>query len=726
MRNVQLFNSDWLYVADQAALGADDGQFTPVTLPHTNRLFSHRSVDNLDYQFVSTYRKYLDWTPGEAEEKVFLDFDGVMLAATVYANGVLVGEHLGGFTPFSIDLTDALQPGSNAITVYVDSRERTDVPPYGHLVDYLTFGGIYRDVHLRVVPPCHIDNVFVRAQDVLTEPRLSLDVRLSQPAADLRMTASLLTADDEAIASTKGNVSGQTTTLTFHQLPPVDLWTPERPVLHTVEISLYRGDKLLDRTASRFGFRAAEFRADGGFYLNGQRLKLFGLDRHQTFPYIGAAAPARLQRQDADILKHELGCNVVRTSHYPQSPHFLNRCDEIGLLVFEEIPGWQHIGDEAWQSVSLDELRAMIERDRNHPSVILWGVRINESRDDDDFYARTNALSHELDPTRPTGGVRNFLGSSFLEDVYTYNDFSNTMLEPTEQPHLITEFAGHMFPTKAWDNEERLVDHALLHARVQNLQMGNDRVVGAIGWAAFDYNTHIEFGSGDRICHHGVMDIFRLPKWAGRFYESQQSPADRVVLHAATHWTMGDRSVGGVGTLTVFSNCDEIEVFVGDQRIGRYLPNRTDFPHLLHPPFSVDGLDAYNAWGQDKFYDLLLVGYVEGREVAQQRIASSRLPRCLALTADASTLVADGADMTRLVLRITDEFENPVPYSVQAVTLEINGDADLIGENPFAMVGGQGALYLKARHQPGPVTITARAGGLPAASTTVGLLPLDA
>ncbi|MCB0202698.1 MAG: glycoside hydrolase family 2 protein, partial [Anaerolineae bacterium] len=194
MRNVQLFNSDWLYVADQAALGADDGQFTPVTLPHTNRLFSHRSVDNLDYQFVSTYRKYLDWTPGEAEEKVFLDFDGVMLAATVYANGVLVGEHLGGFTPFSIDLTDALQPGSNAITVYVDSRERTDVPPYGHLVDYLTFGGIYRDVHLRVVPPCHIDNVFVRAQDVLTEPRLSLDVRLSQPAADLRMTASLLTA----------------------------------------------------------------------------------------------------------------------------------------------------------------------------------------------------------------------------------------------------------------------------------------------------------------------------------------------------------------------------------------------------------------------------------------------------------------------------------------------------------------------------------------------------
>jgi beta-galactosidase len=254
------------------------------------------------------------------------------------------------------------------------------------------------------------------------------------------------------------------------------------------------------------GFRSAEFCRDGHFLLNGKPLKLFGLNRHQTYPYIGAAAPARLQQLDADILKYELGCNMVRTSHYGQSPHFLNRCDEIGLLVLEEIAGWQHIGDETWQALAVQDLRAMIIRDRNHPSIVLWGVRINESPDHDDLYRRTNALAHDLDPTRQTGGVRNFIESTFLEDVFTLNDFPQGIQSPRVRPHLITEFGGHMFPTKTWDHEERRVEHALIHARKHNLQMGHPDVAGALGWCAFDYHTHREFGSGDRICYHGVME----------------------------------------------------------------------------------------------------------------------------------------------------------------------------------------------------------------------------
>jgi beta-galactosidase len=720
---MQPFNDGWLFIADRVDWDTPDDLFEKITLPHSNQLFSQRSVDNQSYQFISTYRKHFTWASSAQEQVVFLDFDGVMLAATVYLNGVLVGEHLGGFAPFSVDLTAQLAPGVNTLTVHVDSRERTDVPPYGHLVDYLTFGGIYRDVTLRMVSPCHIDNLFVCPQDVLTQPWLAVDVRLHRLEPALALQARLLDQHGAVLAVVAGPATQPTTTLIFPQLPPVALWTLDRPALYTVEVSLTAAGDVVDLACSRFGFRTAEFRAvDGGFYLNGQRLKLFGLNRHQTYPYIGAAAPARLQRQDADILKYELACNVVRTSHYPQSPHFLNRCDEIGLLVFEEIAGWQHIGAEAWKTICLDELRAMIERDRNHPCVIMWGVRINESRDDDGFYTRTNSLARQLDPSRPTGGVRYFLGSSFLEDVYTYNDFSNTVVEPTQQPHLITEFAGHMFPTKTWDCEERLIEHALLHARIHNLQMGNDRVAGAIGWAAFDYNTHIEFGSGDRICHHGVMDIFRLPKWAAHFYASQQSPAQRVVLQAATHWTMGDRSGGGVGTLTVFSNCDEIEVSVGDHCIGKFLPNRAAFPYLPHPPFTVTGLDAYNAWGQGKFYDLQLVGYLDGQPAAQQRLSASRLPRRLTLTSDANALDADGADMTRLVISMTDEFDNVVPYALKVVTLDIAGEADLIGENPFPVVGGQGALYVKARRQPGLAIVTARISGLPAASTTIDLV----
>lgn len=723
MRTRTLFNDNWLYAAEKLELSAADSQFQAVTLPHTNKLFPHHNFDNLGYQFISTYRKRFDFSPKPAEEQtVFLDFAGVMLACTVYLNGTLLTEHLGGYISFSVDITDVVIEGENVLTVHVDSRERKDIPPYGHLVDYLTFGGIYRDVFLRTVTPTHLENLFVRPTDVLTAPQLACEVRLNQIGPGLSLKAQLLDPTGQEIAVTQATPDQATTSLAFPALPEVALWDLDTPTLYTVQVSLLRDGVELDSLSTRFGFRTAEFRPDGGFYLNGQRTSLIGLNRHQTYPFIGAAAPARLQRQDAEIIKHELGCTIVRTSHYPQSPYFLDRCDEIGLLVFEEVTGWQHIGDAAWQAITLGELAGLIERDRNHPAIIAWGVRINESQDNDDFYTRTNALARRMDPTRQTGGVRFFLGSSFLEDVYTYNDFSNTVIDPPNVPHLITEFAGHMFPTKIFDHEERLIDHALLHAKVQNLQLGNDRVAGAIGWCAFDYNTHIEFGSGDRICYHGVMDIFRLPKWAAYFYGSQQSPAKRIVLQAATHWTMGDRSGGGNNPLTVFSNCDEVEIIVGELSAGRFQPDRAAYPHLPHAPFTIHGLDKFGAWGQAKFYDLHIVGYLGGEIVAKQSIAASRLPKHLTLSTDTAHLYADGADMTRLIVRITDEFGNPLPYAVKVVTFELDGPAELIGENPFPLLGGQAALYVKSRHQLGTVTVRAQVSGLPEAVVSLEIV----
>lgn len=185
----------------------------------------------------------------------------------------------------------------------------------------------------------------------------------------------------------------------------------------------------MDEKVVTTGFRSAVFRADG-FYLNGRKVKLRGLNRHQSYPYVGYAMPESMQKNDADILKYELGVNAVRTSHYPQSHYFLERCDEIGLLVFTEMPGWQHIGDEVWKEQAVENVGEMVTQYRNHTSIILWGVRINESADDDAFYTKTNALAHELDPTRPTGGVRAHKKSSLLEDVYTYNDFVHSGRNP--------------------------------------------------------------------------------------------------------------------------------------------------------------------------------------------------------------------------------------------------------------------------------------------------------
>lgn len=730
MRQIVPFNDNWLFIPAAVGFDEPDDSFERVILPHTNKILPYHNFDTGEYEFISTYRKRFVLPEARNGRRAYIDFDGAMIACEVFLNGVKVGEHEGGYTPFSFDLTDYLNERENVLMVRLDSTERKDIPPFGYVVDYLTFGGIYRDVRLRYVEPCHIKQVFVRTKDVLTDaPKFEVDVTLknhSPEKANFLIKAGLgaLIANDttseEATVTVEGN-SETTTTLRFNGLPKKALWSLDNPTLHWLNVTLTgKNASLVDTTTSSFGFREAIFK-DDGFYLNGERIKLIGLDRHQTYPYIGGAAPERLQRQDADILKYELGCNIVRTSHYPQSPHFLDRCDEIGLLVLEEIPGWQHIGDDDWKGITLRDVQAMIERDRNHPSIVLWGVRINESQDDEALYRATNDLAHRLDPTRQTGGIRNFRESQFLEDVFTYNDFSNTVLEPNHTPYLITEFNGHMFPTKSWDQEERQIEHALRHARIQDKQFGMNDVCGAIGWCAFDYNTHREFGSGDRICYHGVMDSFRLPKFAAYFYESQISPKIRPVLRVATLWTVGDRSGGGNDPLHVFSNCEEIEIYIGTGLEGRYQPDRNSFPNLPHPPFVVPGFNLHYIAGSN-FQDLRVVGYIGGQAVAEQRISAKGIPHALVLAPDFEELKADGADMTRLVFKIVDEYGNRLPYTIQPVTLEIDGPGDLIGDNPFALVGGQAALFVKARHEPGVVTVKASTPRLEPATVTIEIV----
>jgi beta-galactosidase len=733
LRSIIPFNHGWLFTPHDVDRSTPDSRFEPVTLPHSNKILPHHNFDNAEYQFVSTYRKRFRLPEPLNGRRLYLDFDGAMVVTTVFVNGAGVGTHAGGYTPFSFDITDCLTDGENLLEVKLDSTERPDVPPFGFVVDYLTFGGIYREVNLRYVEPCHITDVFVRPKDVLKEPKLEVDVTLANQsaktvtglvsivldsAADLRSTVEMYTGiKGKTVTVPPG---GETTlTLQFPGLSDTQLWTLDNPHLQHLEVLFQpeNHDGPSDRVETRFGLREAHFEKDG-FYLNGEKIKLIGLNRHQTYPYIGAAAPARLQRKDAEIVKYELGCNIVRTSHYPQSKYFLDRCDEIGLLVFEEIPGWQHVGDEDWQAISLRDVEAMILRDRNHPAIVLWGVRINESQDNETLYRRTNDLAHKLDPTRQTGGVRFFQSSQFLEDVFTYNDFSNTVVEPEHTPHLVTEFNGHMFPTKTWDQEERQMEHALRHARIQDKQLGMPNVTGAIGWCAFDYNTHREFGSGDRICYHGVSDIFRLPKYAAYFYESQIPPERHPVLRAATIWSMGDRSGGGNDPLIIFSNLDEIDVYVGENLFGRFQPDRTNFPHLPHPPFRVEGLQLWLTWGQ-ALPDLRVVGFLKGQAVAEQRVSAHGIPEKLLMQADDAELIADGADMTRLVFKITDRFGNRLPYATQVISFEIDGPGELIGENPFALVGGQAALYVKAKHEPGTVRVRATTPRLEDAEVTI-------
>jgi len=535
MRSVVSFNEGWSFHEGfgQRLLETFDAAKS-VSLPHTAVELPFNYFDETSYQRAFTYQKVLRWLPEFEGREVSLVFDAAMADSVVYLNGEEIVAHKDGYTPFEARLTGRLVRGENLVTVKIDGSENPAIPPFGGRIDYLTYAGIYRDVWLKVTDPVSIRNLKIETMDVL-RPEKSATVRVDIANPESRsfsatVTATLKQADGTVVATAATETIGSRTTLSFGGLTGITLWDITDPTLYDVTVEL-RTEHGSDRVSTRFGFRTAEFTPEG-FLLNGKPLKLRGLNRHQAFPYVGYAAGRSAQERDADIMKTVLKCNIVRTSHYPQSKWFLDRCDTIGLLVFEEIPGWQHIGDADWQQESIENVRRMIERDWNHPSIIIWGVRINESQDNHDFYAETNRLARELDSTRQTGGVRYITESELLEDVYTMNDFilgneelpganrPRTTLRGQQEntglshkvPYLITEFNGHMHPTKIYDQEQRQAEHVRRHLDVLNAAYGDADISGAIGWCMFDYNTHKDFGSGDRICYHGVMDMFREPK----------------------------------------------------------------------------------------------------------------------------------------------------------------------------------------------------------------------
>ena len=714
-RLVLPMNRNWRYSRSFAggaqAKDFDDSKFETVVVPHTNAQVPWHGFDEKTYEFVSIYRRHFKLPPEARGKHVFVDFEGVMTASTVWINGVRLGEYKGGYTPFSFELTPHVDfDKENVLAVAVDSTERPDIPPFGYEIDYLTFGGIYREVALRIVPGIFIENIFAKPKDVLSaKPTLDVDCflqHLEASSSPLTIEAELLEGDSvKAKATQKIPASGAAAepmahTVHFDSLSGIKLWSFEERNLYSVRLRVLRGTQVVDEDSRRFGFRKAEF-TDHGFELNGKVIKLRGLDRHQTFPWVGQAMPGRAQRRDAVILRNKLKCNIVRTSHYPQSRHFLDACDEIGLLVLEEIPGWQHIGDESWKLISIDNVRRMVRRDWNHPSIILWGVRINESKDDHDFYVRTNALSHQLDPTRQTGGIRYLYDSDFLEDVFTMNDFGWPLKPPNHPRYLNTEFVGHTFPTKTIDQVERLTEHTIRHARIHDQLASNPQYAGGIGWCAFDYNTHGDFGSGDRICYHGVTDIFREPKPAAGFYKSQCDPTEEIVLEPAFHWARGDESVG-FSKAVICSNCDHVKLYIGDQLVTEADPDRKQFAHLRYAPFVISLNELFHKWG-----DLRLEGYIGGKLVITKHFSGKGIDTKFTLLPDDTTLVADGADTTRVVLRVTDEFDAIRPFANDAIQFAIEGPAEIIGDNPFSLVGGTGAIWVRAKEQAGAVRLTA-------------------
>ena len=731
MRSVTGFNRRWTFheeFDDSVLARLRSGRL--VDLPHNAVDLPLTHADETVYQKPFCYQKVIDWNAEFSRREVSLLFDGAMADTVVYLNGQRLASHRDGYTPFEVVLTGHLREGKNLVTVVIDGSENPDVPPFGGQIDYLTYAGIYRDVWLKACDPVSIEDVKIETPSPLGDVKsVVAKCRVRNPhAAGGRMLLKLVLADRRGrrIASTSTMTDGASETLEIAGIKEVRLWEPDNPSLYrlSVELECPAG---CDTVSTWFGFREARF-TPHGFLLNGRKLKIRGLNRHQSFPYVGYAMGRRAQERDAETLKHELKCNLVRTSHYPQSPWFLDHCDRIGLLVFEEIPGWQHIGGEDWKRESLCNVERMIRRDWNHPSIVLWGVRINESADDHDFYSDTNRLARQLDSTRQTAGVRNFAGSDLIEDVYTMNDFvcgseempginhhRIALRKPSEVtcldypvPYLVTEFNGHMHPTKRGDPEARQIEHVTRYLQVLDAANGNPGICGSVGWCMNDYNTHGDFGSSDRICHHGVLDMFREPKFAAWAYASQCDPSEGAVLQPVTYWARGERSIGGAIPMLVLTNCDEVEFSIGDGPVRRVLPDRGAFPSLTHPPVIIDHghipLEELDRWGM-KWYELNLTGIVDGREVKRLRMVSNPLPTRLDVRADHEMLIASEKDAVRIVVRVLDQVDNVLAFFNDPLIVEVNGPGRLLGPSLLSFRSGIAAFWVESVGEEGQVGI---------------------
>ncbi len=761
-------NDNWLFTEcwNEAFLNGSDENTQTVRIPHTVKMLPLHYIDSDDYQMISGYRRKV-MIPEEVEgKKVFLQFDAAAHIATVYVDGKELCTHKGGYTAFQVEITDHVKAGSQCeVAIRLDSTENPSVPPFGYVIDYLTYGGIYRPVWLDIREQEYISDVFVTTPETDT---VHLEITV---ASDHKMKKKV------RIKTLDGSVLFETETDRDEpefKVEDVRKWDVDDPQLYLCEVSLENGS----RKEVRFGFRTIRFKADG-FYLNGKRLVMRGLDRHQCYPYVGYAVSDSLQREDARILKKELCCNAVRTSHYPQSQAFIDACDELGLLVFTEIPGWQHIGDADWKDVACRNVEEMVLQYRNHPSIVLWGVRINESQDDDAFYTRTNAISHLLDPSRPTSGVRYLLKSSLLEDVYAYNDFSHTgnnapvrkkrdVTPDMNKALIITEACGHMYPTKAFDKWSDREEHALRHARVMNGAMGSGEHAGVIQWCMFDYATHKDFGSGDRTCYHGVMDSFRNPKLAASVYAMQGE--EENVLEISSPMDIGDYPGGSLGDFYAFSNADSVRLYKNDVFVKEY--RRSRFRALNHGPLRIDDLigdlihtnEGYEKakakaihdclqllrkYGLEKIpalyklragrlmkqYDIsrellteLYGKYVgnwggeatvwrfdaikDGQVVKTKKLSPNHDLHLEVKCSSCALKEGDTYDMAAIRIRILDGNDNITPYAQLPISYRVEGDIELVGPPISVAEGGMTGTYVKTIGRTGKGKLYVHTDGL--------------
>ena len=748
----QPLNFGWSFIDDykEEYLEKLPNKKETIDIPHSAIKVPYNYFNELDYQRLFTYEKIFDLEEQLENRIHILHFAGLMVKAHIYLNDVDFGIHYSGYVPIDLDVTSAIKQKGNRLLVIVDGKEDENCPPFGYAVDYLTFAGIYREVTLVSHLKTYIKDIYAHASI-----KGEFEVEFEKIGNDEISIKHEILFNDELVTEFKENKA---------KILDPQIWDINDPNLYTLRTIVELNNEK-EEYITRFGIREAVFKPDG-FYLNGNKVKLVGLNRHQGYPIVGYAMPESMQKEDADLLK-DIGLNIVRTSHYPQSEHFLDRCDEIGLLVVNEIPGWQFVSKkQEWRDNFMMFLEKMVLLERNHPALIAHGVRIDESIDDHELYSKANELAHSLDPYRQTLGVRNFKNSELLEDIYAYNDFIcsdlNVGLDNPKhikhqgKPYLVTEYMGHMDPYKATADLDRKIEVARRHMKVLDDNYKYDKISGAIGWCFVDYHTHIDFGSGDHICAHGVMDMYRNPKFSSYVYQSQRE--DKPVLEVLSNIKPGDISEAVYGDIYIATNCDYVSLYKNNEYVGDFFPTKNEYKFVKHPLILIDDLVgetfkeerfqekhwarmaktfsyyAIHGFNRMKLKDSLFLarmmlkykmnysdlvyywnkhvaswggiakkwtfrGYKDGQVVIEKEVGPSKVFDLKVETNRTTLHMGDTYDVLRVKVSHVDEYDSLMYYSQRIISIKAEGSVELIGDENQTLLGGQLSIYVRSKKE---------------------------
>lgn len=622
-RNTVNINTDWQYLENPTknindALRQDNWQ--KINLPHSWNALD--ATDNAPgYRRSSSwYKKVLDIPNILSGYTYQLYFEGANIETEVYLNGDKVGEHIGGYIGFTIDITKSIKKGENTILVRVDNGYNPEVIP-SQKSDFFIFGGITRDVWLKTLPNQHFTNLKIKTPNVSNKSaNLLATFSVSNPNSAAKIKATLIDSEGTEIQSKTIDVSGSEKEISFNDLKHIKLWDTDNPNLYMFNIQLLENDKIIDEVSEKVGFRWFEFEENGPFYLNGKRLLLRGTHRHEEHAGVGAAMNNEQHYADIKQIK-DMGANFVRLAHYPQDPEVYKACDELGLLVWDELPWCRGgLGNDAWKKNTKTMLKEIITQNFNHPSIILWSLgneiywlpdfENGDNTENINIYLKElNDYAHELDSTRKTA-IRKYYEGAHIVDVFSpsiwsgwysgsYKSYQKAVDRyKAEYRHFLhTEYGGssHVgrhtespitgegkIQSDGWEeaivqtdvaniaqigdwSENYIVDLFDWHLRISE---NDSTFVGNAQWAFKDFGTPLRPKNAIPYMNQkGLVDRNGNPKDAYYVFKSYWSNEPFTYIESHT-WTERQGPKGMSRDISVYSNCNEVELFLNGESLG--------------------------------------------------------------------------------------------------------------------------------------------------------------